>query len=195
MAWTATTQAALPDDARQQLQEAFSAAVSVTDERTGVDDPAFGLRQLSDVAAKALSPGVNDPTTATHALAHSSVLLCHLVTLPLGDELIRDDDNTIRVVVRRPTLTDLLRLALDQPRRYGIDEPQVVESLFCLLREVAWITSTRDHRDTVRVELGKLRGAVTEVHPDPEQSANYVALASTVDAALDGHWSGVVPDT
>jgi uncharacterized membrane protein len=41
--------------------------------------------------------------------------------------LIRDDDHTIRVVVRRPTLADLLRLALDQPRRYGIDEPQVVD--------------------------------------------------------------------
>jgi uncharacterized membrane protein len=82
MAWGSTAQAALSDDARERLQEAFSAAVSVTDERTGVDDSAFGLRQLSDVAAKALSPGVNDPTTATHALAHSSVLPCHLVTSP-----------------------------------------------------------------------------------------------------------------
>ena len=195
MAWTSATQAALSDDASKELQEAFSAAVSVTDERTGVDDPAFGLRQLSDVAAKALSPGVNDPTTATHALAHSSVLLCHLVTLPLGDELIRDDDNNTRVVVRRPTLADLLRLALDQPRRYGIDEPQVVERLFCLLREVAWIASSCEHRDTIRDELMKLRAAVTEVHPDPEQSAIYVALASTVDAALDRQWPGVIPET
>lgn len=192
MAWTFATQVAPSDDERERLQRALSAAVSVTDERTGVDDTAFGLRQLSDVAAKALSPGVNDPTTATHALSHCSVVLCHLVTLPLGDQLIRDDSNNLRVVVRRPTFPDLLGLALDQPRRYGIDEPQVVERLFCLLREVAWIARTSDHRDAVHHELARLRAAVTEAHPDAEHSARYAALASTVEAALDGHWPGVV---
>jgi uncharacterized membrane protein len=195
MAWTVRTQAGVSADARERLQHTFAAAVNVTYERTGVDDPSFGLRQLSDVAAKALSPGVNDPTTATHALSHSSALLCHLVRLPLGDELIRDDTNTIRVIVRRPTLSDLLHLALDQPRRYGIDEPQVVERLFCLLREVAWTAETSVHRDAVRAELRRLRAAVAGVRPEADQTARYDALAATVEAALDGRWPGVVPST
>ena len=195
MAWTFQSQTAPSGDARERLQEAFAAAVSVTYERTGVDDPSFGLRQLSDVAAKALSPGVNDPTTATHALSHSSAILCHLVRLPLGDELTRDDSNTIRVIVRRPTLPDLLHLALDQPRRYGIDEPQVVERLFCLLREVAWTADTSNHRNAVRAELRKLRTAVAAAHPDADQSARCAALAKTVEAALDGRWPGVVAPT
>ncbi len=191
MAWTVRAQAAPADDARERLQKAFAGAVTVTYERTGVDDPSFGLRQLSDVAAKALSPGVNDPTTATHALSHNSALLCHLVHLPLGDELIRDDGNTIRVVVRRPTLSDLLHLAVDQPRRYGIDEPQVVERLFCLLREVAWTADTDSHRNAVRHELVKLRAAVSETHADDDQLARYGALESTVEAALEERWPGV----
>ena len=193
MAWAAGAQATLSDDARHRLQREFTAAVSVTYERTGVDDPSFGLRQLCDVAAKALSPGVNDPTTATHAVSHSSALLCHLVRLPLGDELVRDDDNTIRVIVRRPTLADLLHLALDQPRRYGIDEPQVVERLFCLLREVGWIVDTDSHRGAVRDELLRLRAAVAGARPDADLSTRYAALAATVEDALDGRWPGVTP--
>ena len=195
MAWTVQTQAAPSDATRERLQNGFASAVNVTYERTGVDDPSFGLRQLSDVAAKALSPGVNDPTTATHALSHSSALLCRLVHLPLGDELIRDSTNTVRVIVRRPTLPDLLHLALDQPRRYGIDEPQVVERLFCLLREVAWTADTTNHHDAVRDELLKLDTAMAAAHLDADQSARYAALASTVEAALDGRWPGLDSST
>ncbi|WHP61068.1 DUF2254 family protein [Arthrobacter sp. KFRI-F3372] len=50
-------------------------AVETGYERTNVQDVGFGFRQLVDVAVRALSPGVNDPTTAVHVIGHLSVLL------------------------------------------------------------------------------------------------------------------------
>ena len=53
-------------------------------ERTASQDVGYGLRQLTDVANKALSPGINDPTTAIHALGHISAFLCDLTDRDSG---------------------------------------------------------------------------------------------------------------
>lgn len=53
---------------------------------------------------RALSPGINDPTTAVHALGHSAALLCELAASDFGPRLLRDDQETVRVVLRRPSL-------------------------------------------------------------------------------------------
>ena len=63
---------------------------------TPVQDAGYGLRQLTDVAVKALSPGINDPTTAVHALGHSASLLCLFATRRLGDKVLTDDDGRTR---------------------------------------------------------------------------------------------------
>jgi len=128
------------------LEEAVADAVVVGPERTEAQDVAFGLRQLTDVATKALSPGINDPTTAVHALGHSSALLCELVGLHLGPKGLYDDDEDgddgnrrgLRVLVARPAVSDLLDLAVAQPRRYGAADPSVLAALYELLRALAW---------------------------------------------------------
>ncbi|MDN5762198.1 MAG: DUF2254 domain-containing protein [Microlunatus sp.] len=176
---------------RDRLQKRFDAAVEVEFERTSVDDPTYGLRQLTDVTVKALSPGINDPTTATHTLGHTSTLLCTLLDLPLGDQLLRDDDDVVRVVVRRPTAADLLYHALDQPSRYGVDEPQVMERLFSLLREAAWRRRLSADRDAIGRELERLRAAVAGSGADEVQTTRYAALAAGVEDALAGRWSGI----
>ena len=52
-------------------------------ERTSSQDIGYGLRQLVDVTIRALSPSVNDPTTAVHALSHISAVLCQMLPLLL----------------------------------------------------------------------------------------------------------------
>ncbi len=188
LAWASDETRSLTDDHRQVLQENFDYAVQIGFERTSVDDIGYGLRQLTDVAAKALSPGINDPTTATHALGHSAALLCQLAGLPLGDELIRDEQRTLRVVLRRPDLAELLELAVDQPRSYGAREPQVIERLFGMLREVAWVTTRPDHREALRHELERLRWALDKVDVDSTQRARYERLHGDVENAIQGRW-------
>ncbi len=65
----------LSESARSDGQRRAGATITTGFERTAVQDIGYGLRQLSDVATKALSPGINDPTTAVHTLGHISALL------------------------------------------------------------------------------------------------------------------------
>jgi uncharacterized membrane protein len=117
----------------------------------------YGLRQLTDVANKALSPGINDPTTAVHALSHISALLCQLARRDLGARLLRDPDDHFRVVLHRPDLARLLDLSITQPRRYGASDPQVMTRLFQLLEDLAYHT---EDNAPIRAQLDRLAAAV-----------------------------------
>ncbi|MEO7069904.1 MAG: DUF2254 domain-containing protein [Nostocoides sp.] len=118
-------------------------AVRTGSERTGAQDVGFGLRQLTDVANKALSPGINDPTTAVHALGHISALLCQLAGCELGPVQLTDDAGA-RVVLHRPDLAYLLEMSLTQIRHYGAGDPIVVARLYQLLDDLTWHVAARD---------------------------------------------------
>lgn len=178
------------DDAtRETLVDRVTSAITIGFERTGAQDVAFGLRQLTDVATKALSPGINDPTTAVHALSHSSALLCELVRRDLGHRVLRDDENRVRVVLHRPDIADLLELALAQPRRYGAADPDVLARLLTLLRELAWTTQLPAHHQVVTAQLERLRATIDAQDLDPTERAALARLAAQVELAVDGRWS------
>ncbi len=77
-------------DVLARLQDGVAGAVSTGFERTAVQDIGYGLRQLTDVATKALSPGINDPTTAVHTLGYSAALLGEMAQRDLGPAVLRD---------------------------------------------------------------------------------------------------------
>lgn len=113
-----------------------AAAVLVGHERTPDEDPAYGLVQLVDVALRALSPGVNDPTTAVHAVGHLSSLLASLAAEPLTDRVTDGPDGRPRVWEAQRSLDDLLTVACDPVARHAGDNPEVLLSLVRLLAEV-----------------------------------------------------------
>ncbi|GAB3954135.1 DUF2254 domain-containing protein [Streptomyces sparsus] len=175
-------------ETRERLVEAAAGAVTAGAERTDVQDVAFGLRQLTDIVGKALSPGINDPTTAVHALSHSSALLCELARRDLGPHLLRDDDEQVRVVLRRPNLKELVDLAVDQPMRYGAAEPAVLTRLAMLLRELAWI-SAPGRQPAVVAALDRLRATVDAQSFLPSEHLRLTELTQLVDQALIGQWA------
>jgi uncharacterized membrane protein len=175
-------------ETRARLVEAVAEAVITGVERTDVQDIAFGLRQLTDIAAKALSPGVNDPTTAVHALSHSSALLCKLAQRDLGPHRLLDDNQQVRVVLQRPDLENLLDLAVDQPLRYGAAEPAVLARIAMLLREVAW-SSTPGRRPPVAAALTRLRATIDAQDFQPAELLRLSELSRSVEQALIGQWA------
>jgi len=176
-------------DTRSRLGERVAKAVCTDFERTATRDVGYGLRQLTDVAIKALSPGINDPTTAVHALSHSSALLCELAGRDLGPRLLRDEQGEHRVVLRSPSFTELLELAVTQPRRYGAGDPLVLARLSSLLRELAWCVELPDQRREVADQLVQLRDTIAEQDFDAREQAQLAGLAEQVQHALDGHWT------
>ena len=166
------------------LQERLAEAVDTQYERTSQHDVAFGLRQLTDVAVKALSPGINDPTTAVHALSHAAALLCELSRRDLGADALRDDRGRVRVAVRQRSFRELLDLAVDQPRIYGADDPHVLRSLLELLEAVAWVADAPERTAAVQDQLDRVRKVIAGGTLDEAHRLELGSLADAVDGAL-----------
>ncbi len=133
--WSARPGEAVPpvDDFARALDE----AVRIGFERTLEQDAALGIRQLVDVACKALSPAVNDPYTAIQAVDHLAVIFCALAQRPVGDYVVRDAAGTPRVVVPCRRFGEYLATMCGLIRRYGSREPTVAHALLRLLANCA----------------------------------------------------------
>ncbi len=96
--------------------------------RTVEQDPAFGILQIVDIALKALSPGVNDTTTAVACVDHLGAVLARLGgrTIPAR---IRGDDQP-RLIALGPTFDSLVALALDDVRRNAQGNVRVLHGLY-----------------------------------------------------------------
>ncbi|RBY85010.1 DUF2254 domain-containing protein [Blastococcus sp. TF02A-30] len=129
----------------EELHEAVRRAIDLSYERTIDQDAAFGIRQLEDIAIKAMSPAINDPTTADAAVGHMADLLVRLTGRRLGAALHEDQEGVGRVVVPDRDLEYYLELACGQLRRFGADEPTVLISLLRMLRDVA-VACRDDHQ-------------------------------------------------
>ncbi len=121
--------------------DALAGMVLLADERTPRQDPAFGVRQLVDVAERALSPGTNDPTTAVQAIDLIHDLLRTLAPRTFPSEQRVDDEGALRLVLHRPSWDDLVHLAFDEIRHYGRESIQVVRRLRVALRDLKTVCS------------------------------------------------------
>ena len=123
-------------DAARLDAKAAVHAFRLGQERTMQRDVAFGFRQLADIAAKALSPGVNDPTSAVQALDGMHDLLRRLATRTLPTGAHADAEGQIRLYLPQPHFADYLSLALDESDQYGADSIQVQQRITALLEDV-----------------------------------------------------------
>lgn len=110
-------------------RRALRYAVSVGVERTFHQDLGFGLRQLSDIALRALSPAVNDPTTAVQALDRIVQFLASVARYPLGALRHRDRRGAVRLVQPVPDWQDLVDLGLAEIRGCAAAHPQVTRRM------------------------------------------------------------------
>ena len=116
--------------------EALSQAIQIGGERTMTQDPAFGLRQIVDIAERALSPGTNDPSTAVQALDELHDLLRRLARREFPSPLRLADDGSLLLRLPRPDWPDYVALALDEIRQYGAGSLQVARRLRYLLLDL-----------------------------------------------------------
>ena len=113
------------------------AALHVDEERDFVVDPGFGVRQLLDIAERALSPGVNDPTTAIQAVNELHVVLRYLAARPDPSPYLTDEDGEVHAVYRPVGYADLLANVVEELAHYGADSIRVVPRLREMLADLA----------------------------------------------------------
>jgi uncharacterized membrane protein len=105
-------------------------------ERTFEQDPKYAIRLLVDIAIKALSPAINDPTTAVQALDQIEDLLLRLGLRHLEIGTFRDSNGKLRLVVPFPAWEDFLRLAFDEILSYGANSVQVMRRMNALVSDL-----------------------------------------------------------
>jgi uncharacterized membrane protein len=163
------------DPARLDLAE-LRRATLFADERTIAQDPAFAIRAIADLALRALSPAVNDPTTAVQAIDGLEAMLLELAERDLERGHITDAEGTLRLVYPLPDWSEVLDLALTEVRHYGADAPQVARRLRALLLTLRARTPDVRH-PALDAHLERLDAAVAVAYADPVARAH----ASTPD--------------
>jgi len=189
--WRPSSGDAAPDP--RDFTGVLDAGVRIGFERTLEQDAAFGIRQLVDVACKALSPAVNDPYTAVQAVDHLSVIFCALARQPLGTHVARDGQGVVIVPARR--FGDYLAVMCGLIRRYGASEPTVANALLRLLGDCAAVAGADPERYAAIEEQARI--IVADAEREVAQPADLGlthAEARSVRHAIATHRAAAQPD-
>lgn len=141
---TALVSLALTSPPDQETISALNGAYSISRHRTIEQDPAFGIRQIVDMALKALSPGVNDTSTAVMCVDHLSSILARLACRPFPLSH-RYEAETLRVIAIVPTFEGLLAKAFDQIRGSAAGNVAVMARMLGAVHAIGSLT-THLHR-------------------------------------------------
>jgi len=158
------------------------AALAFGEERTLEQDPMFAFRILVDIAAKALSPAINDPTTAVLAIDQIHPLLRAIGKRYLDTEAILDETAAFGVVFRTPNWEDYVTVAASEIRQYGASSLQVVRRLRAMLEDLI-ANLPENRRPPLEIQLRVLGRAVARSFPDAED----LEVAGAADPQGLGH--------
>jgi len=139
--------------------------------RTFEQDPSFAIRLLVDIAVKALSPAINDPTTAVQAIAQIEDLLVRLGHRVLDRGCHRDRTGVIRLCVPMPSWSDYLALAFEEIRDFGGASVQVTRRMRAALAQLAESVHIEDRAEAVQRHIRHLDATVERSFSDPDERA------------------------
>lgn len=149
-----------------RLERALSGAVALGRERTLEQDPAFAFRIIVDIAEKALSPAINDPTTGVQAIDQLQFLLQEVGERDLSTGTVCDRNGAVRLIYRTPDWQDYVLLAVSEIRHYGANSIQVMRRLRGMLEYlVAHLPPAR--AACLKQQLDLLHGSVERCFYDP----------------------------
>jgi uncharacterized membrane protein len=140
-------------------------------DRTFEQDPKYPIRILVDIAIKALSPAINDPTTAVQAINQIEDLLHRLGRCDFDVGYGKGADGALRLIFPLPTWEDYLTLAFDEIRQYGAGSVQVMRRLRSALIDISAALNSQSRADAVRKYLKHLDAAIEHSPLDIEDQA------------------------
>jgi uncharacterized membrane protein len=143
------------------------ASVVFGDERTMEQDPLFAFRILVDIAIKALSKAINDPTTAVLAIDQLHRLLRRAGRRNLRTDQILDRAGKLRVIFRTPNWEDFVHLAFSEIRFYGAENIQIARRLRAMIMNLMDTLPVERH-SALREELEILDSTIERLYVLPK---------------------------
>ena len=164
-------------------------------ERTMEQDPLFAFRILVDIAIKALSPAINDPTTAVLAIDQLQRLLRRAGRRDLRTNYVPGHDGTVRLILRTPNWEDFVHLTFAEIRFYGASNIQIARRLRASIMDLMSALPA-EHHPALQQELNLLDQMVEKSYVLPEDLAlARIADSQGLGAATPQENALVLPET
>jgi len=180
-------QHSLDDDAAKAVKTAFVIGA----ERSPAQDLEYNLRQLVEIALRALSPGINDPFTAIAVVNQLGAALEEILEHSLPPILLRDKAGAVRVIAQRSDPQGLVDAAFDAIRQAASAVPAVLIRIADVLGELAPVLRTEPARQAVTSQLGKLAETAEQSPVAPcDRAAILVRIAQAAEGIPQQSKSG-----
>ncbi len=180
---TALVSLALENPPDSGTTAALLSAFSLSRYRTLEQDAAFGIRQLVDVALKALSPGINDTTTGVMCVDYLTVILARLATkhIPASH---RFEDGQLRVIAIGPSFQSLLSDAFDQIRESAKGNLGIMLRMLDALRTIASLTANPRRRQALNDQVEWIAEMARRTIDSPHDRSCFESRLGQVRAPL-----------
>jgi uncharacterized membrane protein len=175
---------ALEEPPDQETIAALNASFSISSYRTVDQDPAFGVRQIVDMALKALSPGVNDTSTAVICVDYLTAILARLAPRRFP-ALRRYEESELRVISMAPTFENLLLEAFDQIRRNAEGNVSVMSRMLGALDAIASLTDSPRRRRALREQVQRIAELADRTIDSAHDRARIEERLTRVREAID----------
>lgn len=160
--------------------------------RTIDQDAAFGIRQLVDIALKALSPGINDTTTAVSCIEHIAVILTQCAQRSMADPY-RFDGDTLRVIAHRPGFSELVALSFSEILENAEGNTEILLRLLLALEQIAHGSSARQRLAVLRMQVRHIEQAAMRSVKADEALQRIWNSMRRADAMIDSRESRAIP--
>jgi uncharacterized membrane protein len=168
--------------------DALQSAFSISNHRTVEQDAAFGIRQIVDVALKALSPGINDTTTAVMCVDHLTSILARVTPRQIPSSY-RFEDGELRAITKGPSFESLLTESFDQIRRSANGDVVILSRILDALQIVASVTACPSRLRMLREQVQRIAELVEHTieaaHDRAAIDRHLTRVFETVDAKGD----------
>jgi uncharacterized membrane protein len=165
---------ALKDPPDEEIISDLYAAYTIDRYRTVRQDCAFGIRQFVDMSLHALSPGINDTTTATMCVDHLSVILSRLASREIPSSH-RHEDGELRLIVIGESFADLVADSFDEIRGSSAGNIAIMLWMLDALQTIAGLTDCPHRRKVLREQvdhIAELAGRTIEAPCDTVRFGN-----------------------
>jgi uncharacterized membrane protein len=178
-----------PPDAAKAREEIGRLIIS-GDERTPIQDLEFAIRHLVEVAVRALSPGINDPFTATVVIDRLRGALSRLMSRRLPPETLRDRSGKVRIYRQVTTYEGVLDAAFHQIRQAGSSHPAILIHMLEAIARIAEHTQLEEQRRALIRHANLIRAAGQRDIPEPADLEDMEQSFRRAIAACEGALKG-----
>ena len=175
---------ALETPPEREITAALQAAYSIDRHRTLNQDCAFGIRQIVDMALRALSPGTNDTTTAVMCVDYLTAILARLAPRNFPSSY-RYEEGELRVIAMAPTFAGLVAESFDQIRGSAQGNVAVMLRILGALQTIASLTASPGRRRVLREQVEYIGELADHTVESAHDRARFESRLAQVREAFD----------